>query len=74
MRSPIPVFLVAEYLETESKSELCHEYLGGQILAIAALFDKVHCAINFLISGEARGSTIHNHAAPMKRPVNFFNL
>jgi glutathione S-transferase len=36
LRSPIPVFLVAEYLETESKSELCHEYLDGQIFAIAA--------------------------------------
>ncbi|HYX16537.1 MAG TPA: hypothetical protein VE944_19655 [Nostoc sp.] len=32
MRSQIPVFSIAEYLEAESKSELHHEYLGGQIL------------------------------------------
>jgi len=35
MRSPIRVFSVAEYLEAESKSELRHEHLGGQIFAMA---------------------------------------
>jgi hypothetical protein len=35
MRSPFRVFSVAEYLKAESKSELHHEYLGGQIFAIA---------------------------------------
>ncbi|WP_238846330.1 Uma2 family endonuclease [Nostoc edaphicum] len=36
MRSPIRIFLVAEYLKAESKSELRHEYLAGQIFAMSA--------------------------------------
>ncbi|MEY3301721.1 MAG: hypothetical protein RLZZ139_93 [Cyanobacteriota bacterium] len=34
MRSPIHNFSVAEYLEAESKSEVRHEYLGGQVFAM----------------------------------------
>ncbi|MBN3958409.1 hypothetical protein [Nostoc sp. NMS8] len=36
MRSPIPVFSIAECLEAESKSELRHEYLASQIFAMSA--------------------------------------
>ena len=35
MRSPIHIFSVAEYLDAECKSELRHEYLGGQVFAMA---------------------------------------
>ncbi|WP_443193763.1 hypothetical protein [Nostoc sp. UHCC 0926] len=56
MRSPIPVFSVAKYLEAESKSELRHEYLAGQIFAMAG-GSKAHniitlnIASRFLIAG-----------------------
>jgi Uma2 family endonuclease len=53
MRSPIPVFSVAEYLEAESKSELCHEYLGGQIFAIAG-GSKAHNIITLNIASQLR--------------------
>jgi Uma2 family endonuclease len=35
MRSPIPIFSVTEYLEAESRSEVRHEYLDGQVFAMA---------------------------------------
>nr|WP_306297090.1 Uma2 family endonuclease [Nostoc sp. C057] len=52
MRSPIPVFSVAEYLEAESKSELRHEYLGGQIFAMAG-GSKAHNIITLNIASTA---------------------
>ncbi len=53
MRSPIPVFSVAEYLDAESKSELRHEYLGGQIFAIAG-GSKAHNIITLNIASRLR--------------------
>jgi Uma2 family endonuclease len=53
MRSPIPVFSVAEYLEAESKSELRHEYLGGQIFAMAG-GSKAHNIITLNIASRLR--------------------
>jgi len=52
MRSPIPVFSVAEYLEPESKSELHYEYLGGQIFAMAG-GSKAHNIITLNIASTA---------------------
>jgi Uma2 family endonuclease len=53
MRSPIPVFSVAEYLEAETKSELRHEYLGGQIFAMAG-GSKAHNMITLNIASRLR--------------------
>jgi Uma2 family endonuclease len=53
MRSPIPVFSVAEYLEAESKSEVRHEYLGGQIFAMAG-GSKAHNLITLNIASWLR--------------------
>jgi Uma2 family endonuclease len=53
MRSPIPVFSVAEYLEAESKSELRHEYLSGQIFAMAG-GSKPHNIITLNIASRLR--------------------
>ncbi|MBE9210857.1 Uma2 family endonuclease [Nostoc sp. LEGE 06077] len=49
MRSPVPVFSVAEYLAAESKSELRHEYLGGQIFAMTG-GSKAHNIITLNIA------------------------
>ncbi len=53
MRSPIPIFSVAEYLEAESKSEVRHEYLGGQIFAMAG-GSKDHNIITLNIASRLR--------------------
>lgn len=53
MRSPIPVFSVAEYLEAESRSEVRHEYLGGQIFAMAG-GSKAHNLITLNIASWLR--------------------
>ncbi|QLE58674.1 Uma2 family endonuclease [Nostoc sp. TCL26-01] len=53
MRSPIPVFSVAEYLEAESKSKLRHEYLGGQIFAMTG-GSKAHNIITLNIASRLR--------------------
>ncbi|MEA5502141.1 Uma2 family endonuclease [Halotia wernerae UHCC 0503] len=53
MRSPIPVFSVAKYLEAESKSELRHEYLGGQIFALVGN-SKAHNMITLNIASRLR--------------------
>jgi len=53
MRSPIPVFSVAEYLEAESKSELRHEYLGGQIFVMVG-GSKAHNIITLNIASRLR--------------------
>ena len=53
MRSPIPIFSVAEYLEAESRSEVRHEYLGGQIFAMAG-GSKAHNLITLNIASWLR--------------------
>lgn len=53
MRSPIPILSVAEYLESESKSEVRHEYLGGQIFAMAG-GSKAHNLITLNIASRLR--------------------
>jgi Uma2 family endonuclease len=53
MRSPIHIFSVAEYLEAESKSEVRHEYLGGQIFAMAGGI-KAHNIITLNIASRLR--------------------
>ncbi len=53
MRSPIPVFSVAEYLAAETKSEVRHEYLGGHIFAMAG-GSKAHNIITLNIASWLR--------------------
>jgi Uma2 family endonuclease len=53
MRSPIHIFSVAEYLEAESKSEVRHEYLGGQVFARAG-GSKAHNIITLNIASRLR--------------------
>ncbi|WP_277874760.1 Uma2 family endonuclease [Phormidium tenue] len=53
MRSPIHIFSVAEYLEAESKSEVRHEYLGGQVFAMAGR-SKAHNIITLNIASRLR--------------------
>ncbi|MBD2178666.1 Uma2 family endonuclease [Pseudanabaena sp. FACHB-1998] len=53
MRSPIHFFSVAEYLEAESKSEIRHEYLGGQVFAMAG-GSKAHNMITLNIASLLR--------------------
>lgn len=53
MRSPIHIFSVAEYLEAESKSEVRHEYLGGQVFAMAG-GSKDHNIITLNIASRLR--------------------
>ena len=53
MRSPIHIFSVAEYLEAESKSEVRHEYLGGQVFAMAG-GSKAHNIITLNIASRLR--------------------
>ena len=53
MRSPLPFFSVAEYLELEGKSELRHEYLGGQIFVMAG-GSKAHNLITLNIASWLR--------------------
>jgi Uma2 family endonuclease len=53
MRSPIHIFSVAEYLDAESKSEVRHEYLGGQIFAMAG-GSKAHNIITLNIASWLR--------------------
>ena len=53
MRSPIHIFSVAEYLEAECKSEIRHEYLGGQIFAMAG-GSKDHNIITLNIASRLR--------------------
>lgn len=53
MRSSIHIFSVAEYLEAESKSEVRHEYLGGQVFAMAG-GSKAHNIITLNIASRLR--------------------
>ncbi len=53
MRSPIYIFSVAEYLEAECKSEVRHEYLGGQVFAMAG-GSKAHNIITLNIASHLR--------------------
>jgi len=53
MRSPIQIFSVAEYLEAECKSEIRHEYLGGQVFAMAG-GSKAHNIITLNIASRLR--------------------
>jgi len=53
MRSPIHIFSVAEYLEAEGKSEVRHEYLGGQVFAMAG-GSKAHNIITLNIASRLR--------------------
>jgi Uma2 family endonuclease len=53
MRSPIHIFSVAEYLEAECKSEIRHEYLGGQVFAMAG-GSKAHNIITLNIASRLR--------------------
>lgn len=53
MRSPINIFSVAEYLDAECKSEVRHEYLGGQVFAMAG-GSKAHNIIALNIAGRLR--------------------
>ena len=53
MRSSFRVFSVAKYLKAESKSKLHHEYLGGQIFAIAG-GSKAHNIITLNIASRLR--------------------
>jgi Uma2 family endonuclease len=53
MRSPIHIFSVAEYLEAECKSEIRHEYLGGQVFAMAG-GGKAHNIITLNIASRLR--------------------
>lgn len=55
MRSPIPFFSVAEYLEAESRSEVCHEYLGGQIFVMAG-GSKAHNLITLFCYPDPEGN------------------
>ncbi|MDX2254756.1 MAG: Uma2 family endonuclease [Pseudanabaenaceae cyanobacterium bins.39] len=69
MRSPIPIFSVTEYLEAESKSEVRHEYLGGQIFAMAG-GSKAHNIITLNIAthlrSQLRGSSCDVFMSDMK--------
>ena len=49
MRSSIHIFSVEEYLESESKSEVRYEYLGGQVFAMA-VGSKAHNIITLNIA------------------------
>lgn len=53
MRSPIPIFSVTEYLEAESRSEVRHEYIDGQIFAMAG-GSKAHNIITLNIASRLR--------------------
>ncbi len=53
MRSPIHIFSVAEYLEAECKSEIRHEYLSGQVFAMAG-GSKAHNIITLNIASRLR--------------------
>jgi len=53
MRSPIHIFSVGEYLEAECKSEIRHEYLGGQVFTMAG-GSKAHNIITLNIASRLR--------------------
>ena len=53
MRSSVHIFSVAEYLDTECKSEVRHEYLGGQICAMSG-GSKAHNIITLNIASRLR--------------------
>lgn len=69
MQSSINLLTVAEYLEAESKSEVRHEYLGGQIFAMAG-GSKQHNIITLNVASgmrsHLRGSSCNVFMSDMK--------
>ena len=72
MRSPIHIFSVAEYLEAESKSEVRHEYLGGQVFAMAG-GSKAHNIITLNIASRLRSLLRGNACDSLKLDQSIAN-
>jgi Uma2 family endonuclease len=75
MRSPIHNFSVLEYLEAEAKSEIRHEYIDGEVFAMAGGSKKHNLIAGNTYSrlrGHLRGSGCDAFMADMK--VNLKSL
>lgn len=53
MQSPVNFFTFEEYLQLEQTSEICHEYLGGQVFAMSG-GSKEHNTITLNIASRVR--------------------
>lgn len=72
MQSPINLFSVEEYLKAEESSETRHEYLGGQIFAMAGASEEHNLivgSIYALLRSHLRGTSCRPFVSDMKIKV-----
>ena len=76
MQSPINFFGVEEYLQLEEKSEMRHEYLGGQIFAMSGGSKEHNLIAGNIYSrlrSHLRGSSCSVFMADMKVKIELAN-
>ncbi|MEM9272334.1 MAG: Uma2 family endonuclease [Cyanobacteria bacterium P01_F01_bin.143] len=69
MRSPLKIFSVAEYLKSEQDSEIRHEYVAGQIFAMAGASEEHNLIVGnrlSLLRSHLRGSSCRAFVSDMK--------
>ncbi len=73
MQSPISFLTVAEYLEAENESKIRHEYLGGQVYAMAGASEEhnlITTNIIALLRPHLRGSSCRAFVSDMKIKIS----
>lgn len=76
MRSPLKFLTVEEYLKTEQDGEIRHEYLGGQIFAMAGASEEHNLItgnIYTALRSHLRGSSCRTFVSDMKVKVKVQN-
>ncbi|HYW20239.1 MAG TPA: Uma2 family endonuclease [Nodularia sp. (in: cyanobacteria)] len=76
MQSPINILTVAEYLEAEKSSDIRHEYIGGQVFAMAGASEEhnlISTNIIAILRPHLRGSSCRAFMSDMKVKVKVQN-
>ncbi|MEA5514532.1 Uma2 family endonuclease [Nodularia sp. UHCC 0506] len=76
MQSPLNILTVAEYLEAEKSSDIRHEYIAGQIFAMAGASEEhnlISGNIYNLLRSHLRGSSCRAFMSDMKVKVKVQN-
>ncbi|MEM8719126.1 MAG: Uma2 family endonuclease [Cyanobacteria bacterium P01_G01_bin.39] len=72
MRSPINLITVEEYLKLEQDAEICHEYVAGQIYAMAGASEAHNLIVGnvfAILRPHLRGSSCRTFVSDMKVKV-----
>jgi Uma2 family endonuclease len=76
MQSPLTILTVPEYLEAEKTSEIRHEYIAGQVFAMAGASEEhnlISGNIYNLLRSQLRGTSCRSFMSDMKVKIKVKN-